>query len=158
MPRITAAHCVANDTSTDHQDMVFIVPRGSDRLLLGGLVEPGEWGTNVGLDYAPIRDLYRRNVDFLPILADAELDQADPVRVGLRPFRGQSVRLEHEPGTSIIHNYGHGGAGITLSWGCAEHVAQLASRLLDDPPLFTRAQSANLPGPSDAPPEPLRSP
>jgi D-amino-acid oxidase len=133
MPRITAAHCVANDTSTDHQDMVFIVPRGSDRLLLGGLVEPDEWETNVGMDYAPIRDLYRRNVDFLPILADAELDQADPVRVGLRPFRGQSVRLEHEPGTSIVHNYGHGGAGITLSWGCAEHVVTLAARLLDDP-------------------------
>lgn len=143
-PRVTVAHCVANDPSTDHQDMIFIVPRGDDRLLLGGLVEPHEWETNIGLNYAPIRDLLRRNVEFLPILAEAELDQADPVRVGLRPFRGQSVRLEHETGTGIIHNYGHGGAGVTLSWGCAEHVAQLASRLLDDPPLFTRAQSANL--------------
>ncbi len=143
MPRIRAAHCVANDSSTDHQDMIFVVPRGNDRLLLGGLVEPDEWGTNVGLDYAPIRDLLRRNVEFLPILADAKLDQADPVRVGLRPFRGQSVRLEHEAGTRIIHNYGHGGAGVTLSWGCAEHVAQLASRLLDDPRSSTRAQSAN---------------
>jgi D-amino-acid oxidase len=133
MPRITAAHCVANDTSTDHQDMIFIVPRGSDRLLLGGLVEPDEWATNVGLDYPPIRDLYRRNVDFLPVLADAKLDQADPVRVGLRPFRRKSVRLEHEPGTCIIHNYGHGGAGITLSWGCAEDVVALAARILDDP-------------------------
>ncbi len=133
MPRITAAHCVANDPSTDHQDMIFIVPRGDDRLLLGGLVEPDEWGTDVGLDYVPIRDLLRRNVEFLPILADAKLDPADPIRVGLRPFRGQSVRLEHEPGTGIIHNYGHGGAGVSLSWGCAEHVAQLVSQLLDDP-------------------------
>jgi D-amino-acid oxidase len=132
VPRITAAHCVANDTSTNQQNMIFIVPRGSDRLLLGGLVEPGEWGTNVGLDYPAIRDLYRRNVDFLPILADAQLDQADPVRVGLRPFRRQSVRLEHEPGTGIIHNYGHGGAGVSLSWGCAEHVVALAAQLLND--------------------------
>jgi D-amino-acid oxidase len=124
-PRITAAHCVANDPSTDRQDMIFIVPRGDDRLLLGGLVEPDEWGTDVGLDYVPIRDLLRRNVEFLPILADAKLDPADPIRGGLRPFRGQSVRLEHEPGTGIIHNYGHGGAGVSLSWGCAEHVAQL---------------------------------
>lgn len=143
MPRITAAHCVANDTSTDHQDMIFIVPRGGDRLLLGGLVEPDEWGTNIGMDYPPIQDLYRRNVDFLPILADAKLDAVDPVRVGLRPFRRRSVRLEHEPGTGIIHNYGHGGAGITLSWGCAEHVVALVARLLDDPrPRW--APSANL--------------
>ena len=144
MPRITAAHCVANDPSTDHQDMVFIVPRGDDRLLLGGLVEPGEWGTNIGLDYGPIRDLLRRNVEFLPILAGAKLDQADPVRVGLRPFRGQSIRLEHEPGTTIIHNYGHGGAGVTLSWGCAGDVARLASQLLDGSQLSTRTRPANL--------------
>ncbi|HEX5348638.1 MAG TPA: FAD-dependent oxidoreductase, partial [Pseudonocardiaceae bacterium] len=142
MPRITAAHCVANDPSTDHQDMIFIVPRGDDRLLLGGLVEPDEWGTDVGLDYAPIRDLLRRNVEFLPILTNAKLDPIDPIRVGLRPFRGQSVRLEHEQGTGIIHNYGHGGAGVSLSWGCAEHVAQLVSQLLDDPRPSRR--SANL--------------
>lgn len=144
MPRITTAHCVANDPSTDQQDMIFIVPRGNDRLLLGGLVEPDEWATDVGLDYPPIDDLYRRNVDFLPILADAKLDHAEPVRVGLRPFRGQSVRLEHEPGTGIIHNYGHGGAGVSLSWGCAEHVVALAAQLLDDPRPSGWAQSASL--------------
>jgi D-amino-acid oxidase len=144
MPRITAAHCVANDPSTDHQDMIFIVPRGGDRLLLGGLVEPSQWGTNVGLDYAPIRDLLQRNVEFLPALAGATLDQAEPVRVGLRPFRGQSVRLEHEPGTAIIHNYGHGGAGVSLSWGCAEHVATLAAQLLGDPWPSRRAHAPRL--------------
>jgi D-amino-acid oxidase len=138
-PRITAAHCVANDPLTDEQDMIFIVPRGDDRLLLGGLVEPDEWGTDVGLDYPPIRDLYRRNLDFLPRLVAAKLDEAEPVRVGLRPFRGQSVRLEHELGTGIIHNYGHGGAGVSLSWGCAQHVAHLASQLLDDRQLSAKA-------------------
>jgi len=143
MPRITAAHCVANDPSTDHQDMIFIVPRGDDRLLLGGLVEPGEWGTNVGLNYPPIHNLLRRNVEFLPALARATLDQAEPVRVGLRPFRGQSIRLEHEPGTGIVHNYGHGGAGVSLSWGCAEQVTALAARLLDDPWPSRRAYPAN---------------
>jgi D-amino-acid oxidase len=144
MPRITAAHCVANDPSTDHQDMIFIVPRGDDRLLLGGLVEPGKWQTNLGLDYPPIADLLRRNVEFLPALARATLDQAEPVRVGLRPFRGQSVRLEHEPGTAIIHNYGHGGAGVSLSWGCAEHVAALATRLVDAPGLSRRTHLTHL--------------
>ena len=46
-------------------------------------------------------------------------------RVGLRPFRKSGVRLEKEKlrdGRTVIHNYGHGGSGFTLSWGCAENV------------------------------------
>ena len=48
--------------------------------------------------------------------------------VGLRPGRPE-VRLEEsEPGpsgTRILHDYGHGGAGITLAWGCAQDVVRL---------------------------------
>lgn len=45
---------------------------------------------------------------------------------GLRPFRpsGFVVRGENTDGKVIVHNYGHGGAGITLSWGTA-HLASL---------------------------------
>jgi D-amino-acid oxidase len=52
-------------------------------------------------------------------------------RVGLRPGRS-SVRVEAERvagGKVVAHNYGHGGAGVTLSWGCAEEVVALAQRL-----------------------------
>ena len=47
-------------------------------------------------------------------------------RVGLRPARPQ-VRLEAEEreGQRVVHCYGHGGAGVTLSWGCAGEVADL---------------------------------
>ncbi|GGK88588.1 FAD-dependent oxidoreductase [Mangrovihabitans endophyticus] len=47
-------------------------------------------------------------------------------RVGLRPTR-PTVRLEAERlGDSlIVHNYGHGGAGVTLSWACAAEAAAL---------------------------------
>jgi len=51
-------------------------------------------------------------------------------RVGLRPYRKSGVRLEKGSlgdGRTVIHNYGHGGSGFTLAWGCAEEVAQLAS-------------------------------
>lgn len=52
--------------------------------------------------------------------------------VGLRPFRIGGVRLEHEviEGMHVIHNYGHGGCGITLSWGCASHVVGLVKSKL----------------------------
>jgi len=52
------------------------------------------------------------------------------VKVGLRPFRKSGVRLERErlsDGRTVIHNYGHGGAGFTLSWACAEEVCAIAS-------------------------------
>jgi D-amino-acid oxidase len=49
-------------------------------------------------------------------------------RVGLRPGRPEP-RLEEQAlddGTRLIHNYGHGGSGVTLAWGCAADVANLA--------------------------------
>lgn len=50
-------------------------------------------------------------------------------RVGLRPFRKSGVRLQKEilrDGRTLIHNYGHGGSGFTVSWGCAEEVFRLS--------------------------------
>ncbi len=46
---------------------------------------------------------------------------------GIRPFRKETYRLEKEQINEklIIHNYGHGGAGVTLSWGCALEVEDL---------------------------------
>jgi len=131
MPRITQAHCVAHDEANSEQDLIFIVPRGRDMLVLGGLTEPGEWGLDIGLhNYEPIRKMYKRCVEFMPVLANAEIDKAEPVRVGLRPVRRQNIRLEREPGTRIVHNYGHGGSGVTLSWGCALEVVDTVANLL----------------------------
>jgi D-amino-acid oxidase len=59
-----------------------------------------------------------------PELADAELVGA---AAGLRPAR-PAVRLEldqTDDGRPLVHDYGHGGSGFTLSWGCADEVAAL---------------------------------
>jgi D-amino-acid oxidase len=53
-------------------------------------------------------------------------------RVGLRPGRSTGVRVEMEKlrdGRTVIHNYGHGGSGFTLSWGCAETALSYVSSI-----------------------------
>ncbi len=51
---------------------------------------------------------------------------------GVRPYRNCSYRLETEiaAGKFLVHNYGHGGAGITLSWGCAAKVRDIVQQHL----------------------------
>ena len=133
MPRVTKAHCVSQDPSTGTQGMVFILPRGKDMLLLGAW---SRWtnGTSTSASRttarsgrcSPLRGAHARP-------AQAEIDVHEPVRAGLRPYRRQNVRVESEPGTRIIHNYGHGGSGVTLSWGCAAEVVQMAGQILAEP-------------------------
>ncbi len=91
--------------------------------LLGSIDLPDTW--SVTARPGEREQLIRRGVELCP-----SLESAPVVRqfVGLRPLRAKGVRLEAEKasnGTIIIHNYGHGGSGITLSWGCAGEVADL---------------------------------
>ncbi|WP_432836026.1 FAD-dependent oxidoreductase [Dactylosporangium sp. CA-092794] len=111
----------------DHPDgMTYIHPRSRD-VVLGGTFQPGDW--NETPDPATTEAILRRCADLVPELAGARpLRQA----AGLRPARHGGPRVEPaaEPlprGTRLIHNYGHGGAGVTLSWGCADEVVRLAS-------------------------------
>ena len=125
MPSITDAHCITHDESNADQNMIYVVPRGKDRLLLGGIAEPNEWDTNINLtNCAAVRDILERCRRFMLVLRRAKF-HVSPVSVGLRPARSRNVRLECEPAHPIIHNYGHGGSGFSLSWGCAEEVADL---------------------------------
>lgn len=63
-------------------------------------------------------------------LAPLRFDPKRIMRISVcaRPFRPAGPRLELERfgAKSVIHNYGHGGAGWSLSWGCAEEAAALA--------------------------------
>lgn len=52
--------------------------------------------------------------------------------VGLRPYRpsGFVLRSEKLDDTLVVHDYGHGGGGVTLSWGTA-HLAVEEALLVD---------------------------
>lgn len=93
-------------------------------LLLGGTADEDAWDTEP--DPATAEDIVRRCARVHPELARARVLGH---RVGLRPYR-PSVRLESERlpgGARCVHNYGHGGAGVTVSWGCALDAAQLVA-------------------------------
>lgn len=101
--------------------IAYVVPRSHD-VVLGGTNVKGD--ENLLPDAAESESILRRCAALEPRLARArKLSDA----VGLRPGR-ESVRLEAEhprPGKLVVHDYGHGGAGVTLSWGCADEVLEL---------------------------------
>jgi D-amino-acid oxidase len=106
----------------DHPDgMTYIIPRGSD-VVLGGTADRGVEDTEPDLD-VEARILARART-LVSALRDAPVVSR---AVGLRPARS-AVRLERVDGDgrTVVHCYGHGGAGVTLSWGCAAEVAALA--------------------------------
>ncbi len=97
---------------------IYVVPRSHD-IVVGGTDVEGEWNRTPAPEVA--RAILRRGLRLVPELAGAEVLGH---RVGLRPARPE-VRLERVG--DVIHCYGHGGAGVTLSWGCADEVAELLS-------------------------------
>jgi D-amino-acid oxidase len=108
------------DHTLHGDDYVYLFPHG-DLVLLGGTAEEGAWDLEARPSVA-MRIMRDCSLVF-PALREAEVvDQ----RVGLRPYR-PSVRLEAEDlggGRVLWHNYGHGGGGVTLSWGCAREITQ----------------------------------
>ena len=103
------------DHGNNGADYVYVFPHG-DVVLLGGTAYEGEsdWAPRPKVSARILRDC----AAVFPALREARVITE---RVGLRPVR-PSVRLESEPlpgGRVLWHNYGHGGAGVTLSWGCA---------------------------------------
>ena len=99
----------------------YVVPRSAD-IVVGGTDEEDSWELRPDPHIAS--DILARVTTLVPALAAA---QVLGHRVGLRPGRS-TVRLEREErigASPVVHCYGHGGAGVTLSWGCADEVAAL---------------------------------
>jgi D-amino-acid oxidase len=102
------------DTAGD--TLTYIVPR-ADEIVVGGTEEHDEWSRTP--DPATAGDILDRASALVPALRGAVVVRH---KVGLRPAR-PAVRLEREG--DVVHCYGHGGAGVTLSWGCADEVVGL---------------------------------
>lgn len=99
----------------------MIVPRITD-VILGGTYEKGVEDTTI--DDNETRAILQRCTSRLPAVSQLEVLGA---ACGLRPVRHE-VRVEKQvlpDGKMLIHNYGHGGAGVTLSYGCALEVLSM---------------------------------
>jgi D-amino-acid oxidase len=101
--------------------LAYVLPR-RDVVVLGGTAEEDDWEPRV-------RPETTRSIIGRTRLLDPRLEDATYVgsAVGLRPARSE-VRLEADrlpDGRLLVHDYGHGGSGFTLSWGCADELARL---------------------------------
>lgn len=97
-------------------DGFYVYPRLKDTVL-GGTTEWGVESENV--ENGAIHLIIRGNKRILPKLS---IDDVKHSYAGLRPYREGTIRVEAEEIDSkrVIHNYGHGGSGITMSWGSAK--------------------------------------
>ncbi|WP_204044750.1 FAD-dependent oxidoreductase [Acrocarpospora phusangensis] len=90
------------------------------RVVLGGTAEPGDW--NLTPDDAQTQAILARCVAVEPRLAGCRVLG---VEVGLRPGR-PAIRLEADPSSpGLVHCYGHGGVGVSMSWGCAREITAM---------------------------------
>jgi D-amino-acid oxidase len=117
VPKIDLPYAVVCDDAP----LMYAIPRAND-CVFGGSNEVSD---NRNVDQADMARIIAECSRALNIAPPKPVAQ----RVGLRPFRKSGVRVEAEAlrdGRVVIHDYGHGGSGFTLSWGCAQKVLALA--------------------------------
>lgn len=117
--------------------MTYVYPYPS-RIVMGGTYEPDVWDERT--EPVAIEAILARGRELLRVTGVKGWETIGETRIrtvaGLRPARivgglNEAVRLERaatDAGKWIIHNYGHGRAGMTLSWGCATEVVSLVNR------------------------------
>jgi D-amino-acid oxidase len=93
---------------------MYVIPR-TDDCILGGYDRP------VAAPDSEVAAIVERCRAAVPEISG----EVRAVRRGIRPVR-HAVRLELATfeGRTIVHNYGHGGAGFTVSWGCGREVGR----------------------------------
>lgn len=110
----------------DPERIRYVYPRRKE-VILGGTREAGN--ENLIPDPQTTDRILEDCQALVPKLQGAEVIES---RVGIRPGRSE-VRLEPgrlADGRPVIHNYGHGGQGFLLSWGCADEVVRLVQTVV----------------------------
>ncbi|KRF19596.1 FAD-dependent oxidoreductase [Nocardioides sp. Soil796] len=102
----------------DDDGPTYVVPRSRD-VVIGGTSDEGDWSRTPSPGTA--REILARAARIMPEIEGAKVLRH---KVGLRPVR-PAVRVERVG--RVVHCYGHGGAGVTMSWGCADEVADLVN-------------------------------
>ncbi|XP_060066892.1 D-aspartate oxidase-like [Ylistrum balloti] len=123
-------HFYVDIDPTDPDNEYYVLPGARD-VVVGGTSQVGNWNTQVNISD---RDhIWNGCCKLLPSLKNAKiLDEW----MGLRPQRtGIRVELENKQTNTgkrviIVHNYGHGGSGVTLHWGCALEATKLVTHAL----------------------------
>jgi D-amino-acid oxidase len=111
----------------DPENLTYIFPMNDRQVVLGSTYERGNRSPEPSPEIA--RGILSRCISIDKRLVGVRvLDD----RVGFRCIREGGVRLEYERvgNRDVIHNYGHGSGGVSLSWGCAIDVASRVTALL----------------------------
>ena len=106
----------------DGSGPTYVVPREHD-IVVGGTDVEGDWSRTPSPETAA--EILARAARLVPELRDARVLRH---KVGLRPVR-PAVRLERVG--DVVHCYGHGGAGVTLSWGSRGEVIALICEVVE---------------------------
>ena len=99
----------------------YVFPRRNEVLLGGSFDVDNE---DLTVDSNEVKKILEGCISVIPSLAEAEQKTC---WAGVRPCRKGGIRLEKEEREEfvLIHCYGHGGDGVSLSWGCAIEVGTL---------------------------------
>lgn len=110
---------------SDGPQSTYVFPRGNE-VIVGGCSLKGVWSEESNIEIQ--KEILERACKLVPSLKNAVIMNR---WAGLRPVRPRGVRLERETMTfgnasvQVVHNYGHGGGGISLHWGCAKDAVRL---------------------------------
>eukprot|EP01080_Neovahlkampfia_damariscottae_P004811 gene4811-8397_t len=123
---INEFHCQEDFDIDDPEIIPYVIPRLNNTIIVGGM---SKYSLNLEINKDDQERIIKKAASNL--FPEIQNGQIISSAVGLRPVRSK-VRLELEiiNDSKVIHNYGHGGAGVTLSLGSAQMILEKINQIL----------------------------